>query len=155
MPEHVDVVAVVDDIDDAGQLEAAGEHRDGAEQVLFVVGQEVVGPLDRVAECELTLGRLGRALQQSESVGKAIPDLGRAHRGHARRGQFDAQRETVERLADLGHRGGRHRLAEAEVGPHRACPVDEEGHSIGGLTALDRQGSDRERRFAVEPEDLA
>src|SRR5690349_2154092 len=76
MPEHVDVVAVVDDVDDVRQLETAGEHRNASEQVLFVVGQEVVRPLDRVTERELTLGGLGRTLQQPEAVGEAIPDLG-------------------------------------------------------------------------------
>ncbi len=88
-----------------------------------------------MAERELTFGRLGRALQQPEPVGEAIPDLERAHRGHPRRGQLDAEREAVERLADLGHRGGGLRFAEAEVGPHRACPVDEEGDGVGGLAA--------------------
>ena len=47
--------ASVDDGADARQVEAAGEHRRGAQQRPFVVGQQVVGPLDGVAQRELTL----------------------------------------------------------------------------------------------------
>ena len=143
MPEHVDVVAAVDDGDDARQLEAAGEHRRGAEELLLVVGEEVVGPLHGLAERELAFRTLARSLQQPEPIGEAIPDLDGAHRGHARRGQLDAEREPVERLADLGHRRGGGLIAEAEVGPHRARPVDEEGDGIGGLRRPRRRGERR------------
>ena len=59
-------------------------------------------------ERELPLGAGRGALQQAEPVGETVPDLDRAHRRHARRGELDAEREPVDRLADLGHRvGGR------------------------------------------------
>ena len=56
MPEHVHVVGPVDHRADARQVEAAGEHRRQAEQLPLVVGQEVVGPLHRMAERELSFG---------------------------------------------------------------------------------------------------
>ena len=59
VPQHVDLVGVVDHRADARQVEAAGEHRRDAQQRSLVVGQQVVRPLDRVAERELPL-RAGR-----------------------------------------------------------------------------------------------
>ena len=113
MPEHVHVVGPVDHGADARQVEAAGEDRREAEQLPLVVGQEVVGPLHRMAERELSFRPRYRSLQQPESIGESIPDLDRAHRRHSGGGQLDAQREPVEGLADLGHRGRGIRLRRA------------------------------------------
>src|SRR5207237_7959487 len=75
MPEHVHVVGSVDHGGDAGEVEAAGEDRRSAEQLLLVVGQEVVGPLQRMAERELSLRPRYRPRQQPESIAASIPDL--------------------------------------------------------------------------------
>src|SRR5438270_678868 len=53
MPEHVHVIARIDHGADARQVEAGSEDRRQAEQLPLVVGQEVVGPLHRMAEREL------------------------------------------------------------------------------------------------------
>ena len=155
VPEHVDVVGVVDDRTEAGQVEAPGEDGGDAEERALVVGQQVVGPLDRVPQRELALGTGRRALQQAEPVGEPVPDLDRAHRRHARRGQLDAEREPVDGLADLGHRVGGLRIVEPEVGPHGPRPVDEERDRVGGHATVARQGRDRERGLADDGERLA
>ncbi len=72
--------------------------------VPFVVGQQVVGPLDGVAKRELTLWTRCAAPQQTEPVGEPVPDLDRAHRRHPGRREFDAERQPVDGLADLRHR---------------------------------------------------
>ena len=104
MPEHVHVVGPVDHGADARQVEAAGKDRGQAKQLPLVVGQEVVGPLHRMAERELSFRPGYRPLQQAESFGESIPDFDSAHGCHSGGGQFDAQREPVQGLADLGHR---------------------------------------------------
>ena len=58
-------------------------------------------------------------------------------------------------LADLGHRGGGVGLAEPEVGPDGARPVDEQRDRVGGHAALQRERRDREHRLAVDRERLA
>ncbi len=151
MSQHVDLVGIVDDGTDARQVEAAGEHRRGAQQRPFVVGQQVVGPLDGVAQRELTLRTRCAALQQAEPVGESVPDLDRTHRSHACRREFDAERQPVDRLADLRHRRRGLRVLELEVVAGRAGPFDEEGDGIGGHAALGRQrryGGDRLARNA-------
>ena len=155
MPEDVHVVGSVDHGADARQVEAAGEDRRQAEQVALVVGQEVVGPLHGMAERELAFRPRRRPLQQPESIGESIPHLDRAHGRHPRGGQLDPQRESVEGLADLGHRGGGLRLAEPEVGPDGSGPVDEQRDGIGGHAPLQRERCHGEHRLAVHPEGLA
>ena len=93
-----------------------------AEQLAFVVGQQVVRPGHRVGERELPGRARLRAPQQPEPIGESVADLDRAHRGHAGGGQLDSQREPVEGLADLGHRGGGVGLRQtrSRAGPARA-----------------------------------
>ena len=155
MPEHVHVVGSVDHGADARQVEAAGEDRREAEQLPLVVGQEVVGPLHRMAERELSFRPRCRPLQQPESIGESIPDLDRAHRRHSGGGQLDAQREPVEGLADLGHRGGGLRLREPEVGPDGSGPVDEQRDGVGGHAPRQSQRCHGEHRLPVDREGLA
>ena len=115
------------------EVEAAGEHRRRAEQRALVVGQQVVGPLDRVAQRELAFRARRRPLQQPEPIGESIPDLDGAHRGHPRGRQLDARagaRRAV--VADLGHRRRGLRVAEPEVGPDGTRPVDEQRDGVGG-----------------------
>ena len=103
-----------------------------------------------MAERELAFRPRRRPLQQPEPIGEPVPDLDRAHGRHPRRGQLDAEREPVEGLADLGHRVGGLRLAEPEVGPDGAGPVDEQRDGIGGHAAVERERRDGERRLAVD-----
>ena len=117
--------------------------------------KQVVRPLDRMAERELSLRPRRRPLQQPEPIGEPIPDLDRAHRRHPRRGQLDPEREPVEGLADLGHRGGGLRLREPEVGPDGPRPVDEQRDGVGGHATVQRERRDGEHRLAVDREGLA
>ena len=153
--QHVDLVGIVDDGTDARQVEAAGEHRRGAQQRPFVVGQQVVGPLDGVAQRELTLRTRRAALQQAEPVGEPVPDLDRTHRRHAGRGQLDAERQPVDGLADLRHRRRGLRVLELEVAAGRAGPLDEQGDGIGGHAALGRQRRHDGDRLARHADGLA
>ncbi len=155
VPQHVDLVGVVDDRAHAREVEAAGEHRRDAQQRSLVVGQQVVRPLDRVAQCELTLRARRVALQQAEPVGESIPDLHRAHRRHPCRGQLDAQWQSVDGLADLSHRGRGRRILELEVRTDRSSPVDEELSCVGGHASVERQRRHRRDRFGRHPERLA
>ena len=87
-------------------------------------------------------GGAGAAGEQAEPVVQAVDDLARRERPHARRGQLDGQRNTVQTTADLRHR---HRLRRrSEVGPHPAGAVGEQ---------LDRFVGQRQRRHP--PSDLA
>ena len=99
-----------------------------------------------MAQRELTLWTRCAALQQAEPVGEPVPDLDRTHRRHARRRQFDAERQPVDRLADLRHRRRGLRVLELEVVAGRTGPLDEQGDGIGGHAAFGRQrrhGGDR------------
>ena len=71
--EDVDLVVAVDDREDARQVEAAGEHRRGAQQVTLVVGQQVVGPGDRVAQRLLAIRAAGAIPSAAGSDRRAGP----------------------------------------------------------------------------------
>ena len=103
-PEHRDVVVLAGDRAERLQDEATGEHRGRAQDVAFLLVQEVVGPGDHVPEGRLAIRPALGARQQPHPVGEPVTHLGRAHRRHPGRRQLDAQRQTVERLADLDHR---------------------------------------------------
>jgi len=102
----------------------------------LLVVQELVRPSDHLPQALLAF----RPLQHAEAVGdEALLQVGRRERDHARRGQLDRERESVEPAADLGHdRRGRD-VVEPEAGVDRACPFDE-------------QRNGRRRRAAVERE---
>ena len=103
---------------DAREVEAAGEHRRHAQQRRARRrSSRSYDHVDRVAQRELPLRPRRRPLQQPEAIGEPVPYLDRAHRGHARRRQLDAEREPVEGRADLGHRvGGRPRSPSPKSG---------------------------------------
>ena len=90
-----------------------------------------------------------------ESIGEPIPDLDRAHGCHSCGSQLDAQREPVEGLADLGHRGRRFAVPESEVGPDGPGPIDEQRDGVGGHAPVQRQRRHGEHRLAVDREGLA
>ena len=83
------------------------------------------------------------SLQQTESVGESIPDVPRAHRGHPRRRQLDPQRQCVEHVADLDHRGGCAGILEPELRPDGARPVDEQRDRIGCRATFTAQTATR------------
>ena len=155
MFEDIHLVVAVDDRKDAREVEAAREYRRGAQQVLLGVGEEVVGPGDGVAERLLAIRAAGGPLQHPEAITETIPDLARAHRRHPRCGQLDAERETVERLADVDHRCGRLGVLQPEVGACRAGPVDEQRDCVRRHTALERERRHGQERLSGDPQVLA
>ena len=154
VPEDVDVVGPADHRDERGQVEATREDRGRPEQGSLVVGQQVVGPVDGVPECELAFGSRRAGLQQAEAVGEAVADLERAHRGHARRRQLDAERQPVDGGADLGDRGCGRLVGDPELGPHRAGSVDEERDRVGRHATVATERRDREVVLAGDTERL-
>jgi hypothetical protein len=66
--QDIDFVGVVDDGTDAGQVEAAGEDRRDAQQRPFILGQQIVGPVDCVAQRDVALRARYAALQEAEPV---------------------------------------------------------------------------------------
>ena len=153
--QHVDVVCVLDDGHETGQVEAAGEDGQHAEQGAFVVGEQVVGPPDRVPEGELALGPGRAALQETEAIGEPVSYLDRTHRRHARRSQLDAEREPVDGLTDLGDGRGRLGIVDPKVGPHRTSSIDEQRDRVGRLATVTCEWWDRERDLAADGERLA
>ena len=126
-----------------------------AEELALVVGQQVVRPRDGVAEGELSFRARRRPLQQPEAIGESVANLDRTHGRHARGRQLDSQRQPVEGLADLGHRGGGLLFPEPEVGTDGPRSLDEERDGIGGLASFDGERRDGEHHLAVERERLA
>ena len=150
-----DVVGIVDNRSDARQVEPAGEDRRLAQQLALVVVQQVVRPANRELQGLLALGPAVRSLQQPEAIAEAVPHLDRAHGGHARRGQLDPQRESVEGRADLCDRGGGLRVVQPEAGAGRAGALHEQRDRIGRDATLERQWRDRQQRLAGHPQVLA
>ena len=66
-----------------------------------------------VAERLLALRPWFRSLQQPEAIGESIPDLTRAHGGHARRGQLDRPAGARRGVGRSRHRGGGLRVVQA------------------------------------------
>jgi hypothetical protein len=127
---HVDVVDAMTDAHAFGTLEVerAREHRDPLEQPLLRRREQVVGPLDEIAERPVPwIGRASRSCEHPKAFRKPLGELRGAHRPHARRRELECQRHAVEPDADLGHRLAR-RVVEHEVVLHRAGAVDEQLH---------------------------
>ncbi len=87
----------------------------------------------------LAIGTGRGSLQHPEAIAESISDLARAHGRHPRRGQLDAERKPVERLADLDHSGGSLGILEPEVGAHRAGAIGEQRDRIGCNAALESE----------------
>ncbi len=73
----------------------AGEDGDAREELLLVVGEKVVRPLDRRAERELARFRIAAAFQEIEALGEPVEDLRRGKDTGAGRGELDGEREVV------------------------------------------------------------
>ena len=145
--------------------EAVGEHRQRREQPRLRRTEQFPAPLDDtlhrgVARIERTARAAARQQIEPRRAGaaQAREHVGRRDAAHARGGQLDCERHAVERA----HQLDQHRAvacAEVEVGPHRACALDEErdrrvARGMAGIGAGGRQveRSGRQLAFAVEAE---
>jgi hypothetical protein len=116
---------------------AAGEHRQPGEQPPLGGVEQVVAPGDGAAEGPLALregpGPGGEDREALLQPGQHL--LGRQDLGPGGR-QLDRQRQAVEPDGDLRH--GRGVLGgEAEPGPHRLRPLDEQPHGLGPAEGLE------------------
>ncbi len=93
-----------------GGLEGAGagEHREAAEQALLGVAQQLVAPVDRLAQRLLPHRQVGAAAgEQGQPPFEAAEHLRRREDADPRRRQLDGERQPVEAGADLRDRGRR------------------------------------------------
>ena len=110
-----------------GQVEAAHEHGQPAEQGPLVLVEQVVAPPDDRAERAVPLVGLPTAGEQAQLLVQRREQALGAERGRAGRGQLDRQRHAVEPGADPGHR----RRVGREVGRHGQRPVQEQPLGVG------------------------
>jgi hypothetical protein len=97
------VVDVADDTECVGGVELAGEHGQTTQEVLQLRVEMLVRPLQRVVQDAVSLiDSLGDP-EEAEALVEMPLDLLRRHRPHARRGQFDRQRDSVQPRADPRH----------------------------------------------------
>ena len=87
------------------QPEAAGEHREPAQQHLLAGLEQLEAPGERRPQ-RLLAGhrRAGSGREQVERVVEALDDLSRGEDAHPRRRQLDRQRHPVEAVAEGGDR---------------------------------------------------
>ena len=134
-------------------LERAGsrEHRQAAEQPLLGVGQELVAPVDGVAQRLLADGQVAAAAgEQIETALEARPDLRRREDPDPRRRQLDRQRQAVETGADLGDRrrilrGQRERGLRRPGPAARTAPPPGSRPAPRPTAAVDRSGRPQRR----------
>jgi hypothetical protein len=89
------------------QSEGPGEHRQAAKQRAFGDRQQLVAPGQRGPERLLAIQRRSAAgRQHREAVAESLGDLSRRERPHARRGELERERHSIQPEADLGHRPG-------------------------------------------------
>ena len=140
MPEHVDLVGVVAHRVEARQVEAAGEDRREAEQVPLVVGQEVVRPLHRMAQRELSLRRRASTPCNSRNRSASRSRTSTALMAAMREAASSMPSGSPSRVSQISVTAvGGLRFPEPEVGPDGAGAVDEQRDGVGGLAAVQRQ----------------
>ena len=101
---------------------AAGEHRQGPEDRLLLLAQEVVRPGDRRLERALALLDVAVARSQElELLGQSLVDRCRRQRTHAGGRELDRERELIDSVADRVHM-----LVRLKAGAHRRGALDEE-----------------------------
>ena len=124
-----------------GEVEAAREDADAVEQPPHRRLEQVVGPGDRILERLLAGRQVARAgAGQRQARGEPVADRGDRQRAHARRGQLDAQRETVEQPADVAD-GRLVRRRQMEVRAHGTGALEEQPVPVASAAG---QWSDRE-----------
>ena len=161
--QDVDAQVLAGVADGLRRLERApsGEDRQAAKELLLGRGQQVVAPLDRLAQRLLTFRQVACATsQQLERPFDAGQQFARRQDLDPGCGQLDRQREAVQPAADVDHRAGVLRR-QREVGPACRGPLDEQrnrctlhqrrrrGERIG---SRERERRDRELLLAVDVE---
>ena len=121
-PEQLERVELVDadahgDRDRRVEVEAADAHRQAIEQRALVVGEQVVGPVDRGPQ-GLVPFQAGAptAREEPELLVEACEDLARGHHLRLRRGQLDRQRDPVE-TNDTGRARPAHSASSSTSSP--------------------------------------
>ena len=92
------------------ERKAPGEHGESTQQLLFAMVEQAVAPIHRAAQRAMPRQRRATsARQQTKGVVQSSGDLvGRQH-AHARRREFDGERNSVESFADVAERAVRWR----------------------------------------------
>ena len=113
-------VFIADDLLRQFQSEAAGEHAEAAEHGLLVGGQQAVAPVECGAQRLVTPQLHARAAAQHvEHLVEPCVQAMHAEQRHARRGQFDGERNAVQSPADVDDDGDVvARPAESASRPH-------------------------------------
>ena len=111
----------------------------------FVVGQQVVGPLDGMAQRELTLRTwcCARCNRRNRSASRSLTSIALIAAIRAAASSIPSGSPSTV-VADLRHRRRSLRVLELEVVADRAGPLDEQGDGIGGHAAF---GSPAETRW--------
>ncbi len=110
----------------------ASEDGEAREELLLDRGEQVVAPLDGGSQGPLAGIRVTAALQQIESLGDALKELGRRQDRHTRGRKLDREGQAFEAVAELGDfRRGLRLRALAEEGD--AFCLGERGKGVGTL----------------------
>jgi hypothetical protein len=127
--------------------ERSDEHPEPAQELLLVVVEQPVTPLDRSEE-RLLAGQRGpgAAGQQPEPVVQPVADRPHAHGPQSRRRQLDGQGEAVETSADGGD-AARRVLIQIERRIGRLRPFNEQ---LDGVEAGDALRIDRPLRWRLQ-----
>ena len=139
--EHVEGIEGVAGRDGLGRLErpSATEDSEAAEERAFVLGQELVAPVDGGAQRLLAGHRRAIAAgEETELIAEAVEDLGRREHVDARRRQLDGQRYAVETPADVGH-GVAVVVGEREGAVAKPGAVGEQLHTLSRRHGRDTQ----------------
>jgi hypothetical protein len=107
-------------------VEPAGEDSHAAEDDPFVLGQQVMGPVNGGFQGLLARqGGARRAGEQGEALVETGGDLGRREDRHSGGRQFYGQRNAVQASTDISHRR-RVGVGQSETWSYPAGPVDEQ-----------------------------
>ena len=141
-------VAAGDDRFRGGEVRAAGEHREPVQRLAFGVVEQVVGPVDRVAQRLVPLQRRAAAPgEQLEALIEPRDQILGGQRPHARRGQLDRERDPVEATTELRDRA-RVAIGEREVALRVLRAIHEQPHRVRSREHLERRvrAGEAERR---------
>ena len=163
-----------EDVDDVELVTDAGDHRlDGVdagtredrhhiEQPPFLLGEQVIAPLDRPPQCPLPFRQIaGTSAEDVELAAETVAEVVGCEDGESGRRQLDCQRHAFQAGNYLGD-DRRVGLGQGEARQHRAGPLGEESNRLGIFDLLegcgriwDRQWWDREHLLAAYPQRLS
>ena len=107
---------------DGVQGGATAEHGQPAEQGALALVEQVVTPVDEVAERLLPgLGRAWPADNRAKRSSMPLDEVGQAHRPQPRRGQLDGQRQAVEPFDQADRRPVRDESLDLQFDACRRC----------------------------------